>query len=69
MTDATSAPAAAAPGPVAGLGILAIVVVLVFAWAIIGTMLLRIGFSNAPFSPRRHPERGRTGAERSARSA
>lgn len=39
MTDATSAPTAAAPGPVAGLGILAIVVVLVFAWAIIGTML------------------------------
>ena len=39
MTDSTSAPAAAAPGPVAGLGITAIVVVLVFAWAVIGTML------------------------------
>lgn len=39
MTDATSAPAAVTPGPVAGLGILAIVVALVFAWAIIGTML------------------------------
>lgn len=39
MTETNAAPAAAAPGPVAGLGILAIVVVLVFAWAIIGTML------------------------------
>jgi hypothetical protein len=39
MTDSTSAPAAAAPGPVAGLGILAIVVVLVAAWAVIGTSL------------------------------
>ena len=39
MTETNGAPAAAAPGPVAGLGILAIVAVLVFAWAIIGTML------------------------------
>lgn len=39
MTDSTSAPAAAVPGPLAGLGITAIVVVLVFAWAVIGTML------------------------------
>ncbi len=38
MTDSTSAPAAA-PGPVAGLGIVAIVVVLVAAWAVIGSML------------------------------
>lgn len=38
MTEANAAPAAA-PGPLAGLGILAIVVVLVFAWAVIGTML------------------------------
>ena len=29
----------------------------------------RIGFSNEPFPRRRHPERGRTGAQRSARSA
>jgi S-(hydroxymethyl)glutathione dehydrogenase / alcohol dehydrogenase len=29
----------------------------------------RIGFSNDLFPPRRHPERGRTGAQRSPRSA
>jgi hypothetical protein len=39
MTDSTSAPAAAAPGPVAGLGIVAIVVVLIAAWAVIGSQL------------------------------
>ena len=38
MTDSTSAPAAA-PGPLAGLGIVAIVVVLIAAWAVIGSML------------------------------
>ena len=38
MTDSTSAPAAA-PGPLAGLGIVAIVVVLVAAWAVVGSML------------------------------
>jgi len=38
MTDSTSAPAAA-PGPIAGLGVVAIVVVAVLAWAIIGTAL------------------------------
>lgn len=38
MTDSTSA-AAAAPGPLAGLGIVAIVVVAIIAWAIIGTAL------------------------------
>jgi hypothetical protein len=37
MTDSTSAPA---PGPLAGLGIVAIVVVAVVAWVIIGTALL-----------------------------
>jgi hypothetical protein len=36
MTDSTSAPA---PGPLAGLGIVAIVVVAVVAWVIIGTAL------------------------------
>lgn len=36
MTDSTAAPA---PGPLAGLGIVAIVVVAVIAWAIIGTAL------------------------------
>jgi hypothetical protein len=39
MTDSTSAPVAAAPGPVAGLGITAIVVILVVAWAVIGSKL------------------------------
>lgn len=39
MTETNAAPAAAAPGPLAGLGITAIVVVLVFAWAVIGTKL------------------------------
>ena len=38
MTDSTSAPAAA-PGPLAGLGVVAIVVVAIVAWAIIGTAL------------------------------
>ena len=38
MTDSTSA-AAAAPGPLAGLGVVAIVVVAIIAWAIIGTAL------------------------------
>ncbi|HQV04852.1 MULTISPECIES: hypothetical protein [unclassified Novosphingobium] len=38
MNDSNSAPAAA-PGPVAGLAIVAIVVVLVIAWAVLGTML------------------------------
>lgn len=39
MTDSTSEPVAAAPGPVAGLGITAIVVILVVAWAVIGSKL------------------------------
>ena len=38
MNDSNAAPAAV-PGPVAGLGIVAIVVVLVLAWAVLGTML------------------------------
>jgi hypothetical protein len=38
MTDTNGAPAAA-PGPLAGLGIVAIVVLAVVAWAIIGTAL------------------------------
>lgn len=38
MTETNAAPAAA-PGPLAGLGIVAIVVVAVVAWAIIGTAL------------------------------
>lgn len=38
MTDSTSAPAAA-PGALAGLGIVAIIVIAVVAWAIIGTAL------------------------------
>lgn len=38
MTEATAAPAAT-PGPVAGLGILGIVVVAIVGWALIGTRL------------------------------
>lgn len=38
MTEST---AAAAPGPLAGLGIVLIVVVAVVAWAIIGTALFQ----------------------------
>ncbi|MFN5245299.1 MAG: hypothetical protein ACK5B7_12840, partial [Novosphingobium sp.] len=53
MTDSTSAPAAA-PGPLAGLGIVAIVVVAVIGWAIIGDIELSwpnawtIDFPNLP---------------------
>lgn len=39
MTDSESTAAAAAPGLLAGLGIVAIVVVLIAAWAVIGTSL------------------------------
>jgi hypothetical protein len=40
MTDSTSAPAAAAPGPVAGLAITGIIVVAVALWAIVGTQVV-----------------------------
>ena len=39
MNDASSAAPAAAPSPVVGLGIVAIVVVAVIGWAIIGSKL------------------------------